>query len=202
MTAPMPGPGQLDKQSAVVAVAYRYLGLDAHALKQAVQKALRGGLDALGVLGLIFGRSGLGGALRVRLGALGAHLGLGRGFFDRRSLVGDLVLHADDRGGGAYAEEAALGALDYLDGDVVTLQTQLCESSGQSLVLGLPGFFKVFNHFTFSCCSPFSSAGASSMGSSTSSGATSSAASGSMASTPSLASAAASVASSASSGFS
>src|SRR5699024_5596655 len=71
--------GQLDKQSAVVAVAYRYLGLDAHALKQAVQKALRGGLDALGVLGLIFGRSGLGGALRARLGALGAHLGLGRG---------------------------------------------------------------------------------------------------------------------------
>ena len=76
--------------------------------------------------------------------------------------VRDLILHADDCGRGAYAQKAALGALDYLDGDVVALEAQLGESRGEGLILGLCGFLKIFLHFTFSCCSPSAVSGASS----------------------------------------
>ena len=131
--------GQVHVHAAVFTRGDLDLCLDAHVLEQAADERA----DARIALRLIRRRcrSGRRGRrLRLRLGR-GRSRSFGNGL---RLLIRRLVLHADDRGAGADAEEAGLGALDDLNGNIIPVKAKLLERGGDCRLFRLAGLFQCF----------------------------------------------------------
>lgn len=61
-----------------------------------------------------------------------------------RLLIRRLILHADHRGAGTDAEEAGLGALDDLNGNIIPVKAKLLERGGNGRLFRLAGLFQCF----------------------------------------------------------
>ena len=59
-------------------------------------------------------------------------------------LIRRLILHADDRRAGTDAEEAGLGALDDLNGNIIPVKAKLLERGGDRRLFRLAGLFQCF----------------------------------------------------------
>ena len=133
--------GQVHVHAAVFTRGDLDLRLDAHVLEQAADERA----DARIALRLIHrrcrgGRCGRGLRLSRSCGR-----GLGRSFSNSlKLLIRRLILHADDRRAGADAEEAGLGALDDLNGNIIPVKAKLLERGGDGRLFRLAGLFQCF----------------------------------------------------------
>ena len=131
--------GQVHVHAAVIACGDLDLRLDAHVLEQAADERA----DARIALRLIRcggGRCGRGLRLSRSCGR-----GLDRSFSNSlKLLIRRLILHADDRRAGADAEEAGLGALDDLNGNIIPVKAKLLERGGDGRLFRLAGLFQCF----------------------------------------------------------
>ena len=130
--------GQVHVHAAVFTRGDLDLRLDAHVLKQAADKRA----DARVALRLIRRRGSGGGSCGLLL-----RRGRGRSRSFRSGLgllIRRLILHADDRGAGTDAEEAGLGALNDLNGNIIPVKAKLLERGGDRRLFRLAGLFQCF----------------------------------------------------------
>ena len=128
--------GQIHVHTAVVTRGDVDLRLNAHMLKQTADERA----DARIALRLVRRCGGL--HARLRLG--GRRLRLGGRSLLLRFLIRCLILHADHRGAGTDAEEAGLGALNDLNGNIIPVKAKLLERGGNGRLFRLAGLFQCF----------------------------------------------------------
>ena len=140
--------GQVHVHAAVFTRGDLDLRLDAHVLEQAADKCA----DARIALRLVRCRCGSG-----RCGRRLLLCGRSRSRSFRNGLgllIRRLILHADDRGAGTDAEEAGLGALDDLNGNIIPVKAKLLERGGDRRLFRLAGLFQCFQHHSVLSCFP------------------------------------------------
>ena len=131
--------GQVHVHAAVFTRGDLDLRLDAHVLEQAADERADARID-LRLIRCGGGRCGRGLRLSRSCGR-----GLGRSFSNSlKLLIRRLILHADDRRAGADAEEAGLGALDDLNGNIIPVKAKLLERGGDGRLFRLAGLFQCF----------------------------------------------------------